>query len=141
MNKSALIFLAMAAALCGCKPSDDRVPRADEKNVPRVQSSASSNADTSDRVAAQEKLSSSLKDMDAKLADLKAKAITAGDQAKAEWEARRPQLEAQRDAAAKKLDELKASSKETWDETRTKTEAAFAEIEKGFKEAWAKIKE
>jgi hypothetical protein len=36
---------------------------------------------------------------------------------------------------------LKQSSKETWAETKTKTEAAFGELEKGFKEAWAKLTE
>jgi hypothetical protein len=46
-----------------------------------------------------------------------------------------------RDAAAKKLEELKQSSKESWSETSRKAEAAFEELEKGFKEAWAKLKE
>lgn len=39
---------------------------------------------------------------------------------KAEWEARRPQMKAQWEAAAKRLDELKQSGKEVWDVTRKK---------------------
>lgn len=141
MRKSGAMFLALTAALLfGCKPSDDRVPKAADDG-PRVEVSASASTKDGDRTEAQEKLSGTLKEIDTKMADLKARARTAGDQAKAEWEARRPQLEAQRETAAKKLDELKAASKDTWDETRTKTEAAFAEVEKGFKEAWAKLKE
>ena len=89
----------------------------------------------------QEKLSAQLDSLDARMAELKERAQRAGDQAKAEWAARRPQLEAQREAAAKKLEELKQSSKETWSETSRKTEAAFEELEKGFKEAWARLKE
>jgi chromosome segregation ATPase len=96
---------------------------------------------TSDRATVQEKLSAQLKTLDAKMAELKVRAQNAGEKAKTEWEQRRPQLEAERESAAKKLDELKQTSKEAWDETRTKTEAAFSELEKGFKEAWAKLKE
>ena len=141
MKTLAIVPLAIAAAvLSGCKPTDDRVPRAGEPPAPRVETTAPSTAAT-DRTKSQDKFDAALKNLDAKMAELKARAQTAGDQAKAEWEARRPQLEAKREAAAKKLDELKASSKETWEETRTKTEAAFGELEEGFKDAWAKLKE
>ena len=135
-----MLVLALAiTAVIGCKPTSDKVPKADSM-TPRVESPSGLSA-TNDRATAQEKFSAQLKELDTKMADLKARAQSAGDQAKAEWEQRRPQLEAQREAAAKKLDELKQSSKETWDETRTKAEAAFGELEKGFKEAWAKLKE
>lgn len=140
MKKIPTILIACAAAvLVGCKPTADNVPKANEPGVPRPQASARAVED--ERSTAQQKLSAQLNGLDAKMADLKARAQRAGDQAKAEWEARRPQLEAQRDSAAKKLEEMKQSSKETWAETKTKTEAAFGELEKGFKEAWAKLKE
>jgi hypothetical protein len=125
--------------LVGCKPTSDKVPKAGES--PAIRAEASSHSTTNDRAAAQQQLSKQLNEIDTKMADLKARAQSAGAQAKAEWEARRPQLEAQRDAAARKLDELKQSSKEAWEQTRTKTEAAFSELEKGFKEAWAKLKD
>lgn len=134
-----IVSAVMCVALFGCKPTSDKVPKADQPVVQTERPSAS--ATTNDRAAAQQKLSAQLSEIDTKMADLKARAQTAGAQAKAEWEARRPQLEAQREAAAKKLDELKQSSKEAWDQTRTKTEAAFSELEKGFKEAWARLKE
>jgi DNA anti-recombination protein RmuC len=137
-NTTTLILALGIIAAAGCKPTSDKVPQAQNTPAPRVDSSAAS---TNDRTTAQEKLSAQLKALDAKMADLKARAQSAGQQAKTEWEQRRPQLEAQRESAAKKLDELKQASKETWDETRTKTEAAFSELEKGFKEAWAKLKE
>jgi hypothetical protein len=140
MKRIAILAAVTVATMLGCKPADERVPRAGNAAAPQVDTAAPS-ASTTDRVEAQDKLAAALKKIDAQMADLKARAQTAGDQAKAEWEARRPQLETQRDAASKKLDELKVSSKETWGETRTKTEAAFAELEKGFKEAWAKLKE
>lgn len=139
-NTRTMMVGVAAAALLGCKPASDKVPKADNPPEPRVEISAPA-APGEDRTTAQQKLSQQLNELDAKMADLKARAQRAGDRTKTEWEARRPQLEAQREAAAKKLQELKQSSKETWEQTRTKTEAAFGEVEKGFKEAWAKLKE
>jgi DNA anti-recombination protein RmuC len=130
------LILAIITTL-GCKPASDKVPQAEDASAPRVENPSAAN----DRATTQEKLSAQMKTLDAKMAELKAQAQNAGDKAKQEWEQRRPQLEAQRESAAKKLEELKQTTKETWDETRTKTEAAFAELEKGFKEAWAKLKE
>lgn len=142
MQKTTTLLLAMAIAFAiGCRPTSDKVPKAQESARPRLEANARSDAGTNDRATAQQKLSAKLDELDAKMADLKTRAQRAGDQAKAEWEKRRPELEAQRDTAAKKLDELKQSSKDAWDETRTKTEAAFSELEKGFKEAWARLKE
>jgi DNA anti-recombination protein RmuC len=142
MKGTAQIMFAVAMfLLLGCRPTTDKVPKANEPTMPRVGTSAGSMTATNDRTTAQQKLSAELNELDAKMAELKTRAQNAGDRAKAEWEARRPQLEAQRDAAAKKLDELKQSSKEAWEKTRDKTEAAFAEVEKGFKEAWARLKE
>ena len=141
--KNTTTFLLALATACGigCRPTNDKVPKADDSTAPRFEASTPNPVGTNDRATAQQKLSAKLDELDAKMADLKARAQRAGDQAKAEWETRRPQLEAERDNAAKKLDELKQSSKEAWDQTRTKTEAAFAELEKGFKDAWAKLKE
>jgi hypothetical protein len=141
MNKSAILFAGIVTALAGCEPGNEKVPKASQPGNPHLDASVSSSSATNDRAAAQEKLSATLKDLDGKMAELKERARTAGDQAKAEWEARLPQLEAQRDAAARKLDELKESGKETWETTKTKTEAAFAELERGFKDAWARLKE
>ena len=136
MRNATMIMVSLgAAALLGCDPANDRVPKAD--NSPQPQADASAH----DRTNALQKLSQQLNELDTKMADLKNRAQRAGDEAKAEWEARRPQLEAQREAAASKLQELKQSGKETWEQVRTKTEAAFAELEKGFKEAWSKLKE
>ena len=114
-NTTTLVLALGIIAAAGCKPTSDKVPKAQETPTPRAEGSA---AATDDRTTAQEKLSAQLKVLDAKMADLKARAQSAGQQAKTEWEQRRPQLEAQRDSAAKKLDELKQASKETWDETR-----------------------
>lgn len=141
LNTATMMVAVLATAtLLGCRPASDKVPKADNPPRPQVETSARA-GNGEDRTNAQQKLSQQLNDLDAKMADLKARAQRAGDQAKVEWEARRPQLEAQRETAGKKLQELKQSGKETWEQTRTKTEAAFAEVEKGFKEAWTKLKE
>ena len=135
-----IIFVPVILLLLGCRPTSDKVPKADQPAAPQG-GSAGALSSTNDRATVVRKLSTELNELDTKMADLKAKAQKAGEQAKSEWETQRPRLEAQREAAAKKLDELKASSKEVWDQTRTKTEAAFAEVQKGFKEAWSKLKE
>src|SRR5687768_4704192 len=108
MKKTSTILMACGAiVLFGCKPTSDNVPKANEPSVPSPQVSASTAED--ERSKTQQKLSAQLNDLDAKMADMKARAQRAGDQAKAEWEARRPQLEAQRESAAKKLEEMKQS--------------------------------
>src|SRR6185369_5476610 len=105
----------MLVALIGlmplaCKPTSDKVPKANDQAAPRVEAQVQNASPTDDRATAQQKLSAKMSELDAKMAELKASAQKAGEKAKAEWEARRPQLEAQRDDAAKKLDELKAST-------------------------------
>jgi predicted transcriptional regulator len=140
--KTNMIATALVAglALVGCKPENTKVPQADSPAVtPKVEASRSTA--TSDRAAAEQRLSNELKSVDAKMAELKAQAQRAGDKAKSEWEARRPQLEAQREALAKKLDEVKNASQETWREMQPKLEAALSELNNGFKDAWARIRE
>jgi hypothetical protein len=134
-----MVGMVCATAFVGCEPGSDKVPRAGESVA--GSESRTPTATDNERSATQQKLSEQLNQLDARMAELKTRAQRAGDQAKAEWEARRPQLEAQRDAAAKRLEELKQSSKETWAETSRKTDAAFQELEKGFKEAWSKLTE
>ncbi len=142
MRHTTLILLSLIMALgVGCRPDSDKVPKAENVPTPPIDTSVRDTSTTNDRATTQQKLSAKLEELDAKMAELKTKAQQAGGEAKAEWEARRPQMEAQREAAAKRLDELKQSGKEAWDVTRTKTEAAFNELEKGFKEAWGKLKE
>jgi hypothetical protein len=144
----AAISLAVAALVLGCRQNDQRVPRASDSDKTTglqrdARDHAATTADTfaEQKQKAEAKMSSELNDLDARMADLKAKAQSAGDKAKAEWEVQRPKLEAQRAEAAKKFEELKASTRETWDEVSRKTQAAFGELEKGFKDAWARLKE
>jgi ElaB/YqjD/DUF883 family membrane-anchored ribosome-binding protein len=92
-----------------------------------------------ERTAAQEKLKAKLSELDKLMADMKSRAQQTGSKAKAEWEARRPSLEAQRDAAEKGLKDLGDATKEGWQETRTRAEAALNDVEKGFKDAWSKL--
>src|SRR5688572_2143883 len=115
--KKTIILMACAAAFAGCKPANDKVPQAGEPAIPRTETTVPPATSDTQRSNTQQKLSAQLDSLDVKMAELKDRAQRAGDQAKAEWTARRPELEAQREAAAKKLEELKQSSKETWSET------------------------
>src|SRR5262245_15865462 len=115
-----IAFVPVILLLLACRPANDNVPKADQPAVATGDSSAGALSSTNDRTTVLRKLSTELNELDTKMADLKTKAQKAGEQAKADWEAQRPKLEAQREAAAKKLAELKESSKEVWDQTRTK---------------------
>src|ERR1041384_1741941 len=139
---SGLLAFVLVGSRTGCRENEEGVAKANTEAA-TFQSDARTTgpAIKEQKDQAQQKFSDQMKTLDAKMAELKAKAQSAGDKAKAEWETQRPRLEAQRDAAAKKLEELRTSTKETWLETKAKTEAAFAELEKGFKEAWSKLKE
>lgn len=147
-NHPILLTIALAGFVAGCRQADQRVPQADaavntNSTAQNVRSKLDAAGDTfqQQKEKAQAKMSQQLNSLDAKMAELKAKAQSAGDKAKAEWEAKRPQLEAQRAEASRKLDELKTATKDTWNDVSRKTEAAFGELEKGFKDAWTRLKE
>ncbi|HWN97041.1 MAG TPA: hypothetical protein VNT99_18570 [Methylomirabilota bacterium] len=79
------------ALLVGCEPANDKVPKAGEPMTPQAGTVGAAES-TNERTSAQQKLSDQLSALDSKMAELKTRAQKAGDEARSEWEAGRPQL-------------------------------------------------
>lgn len=80
-----------------------------------------------------EKLESQLKDWEAKLDVLVAKAGVARAEAKSEYREHVDELKAKHRTAKAKLEELKTASSEKWDILKTGVEGAWNELEEAFK--------
>jgi len=89
----------------------------------------------------QRSLTDRMNDFDQRLSDLKAKPGRFGDQAKAEWSKTLVQLQQKKQLATEKLEQLKNSSADKWQEFKSGAEAAVADLEKELKEAFARSKE
>jgi len=86
-------------------------------------------------------LGNKMTDFEKQLSDLKSKPAGLGDQAKAEWSNTLAQLQQKKQVAAKKLEQLKNSTTDKWQDFKSGAEAAVADLEKGLKEAFARSKE
>jgi len=95
---------------------------------------------TDKRKAYEEKLAAQLREWNAQITLLKAKAGTATANAKVEYYTTLEGLQHKRDAAHVKLQELKETGDEAWEELRIGVEKAWAEIKTAFHEAVAKLK-
>jgi len=89
----------------------------------------------------QKSLGQRMSDFDKRLSDLKAKSGKAGDLAKSEWTNTLSQIQRKKEAAAEKLEQLKNSSTDKWREIKAGAEAAFADLEKGLKDAWTRSRD
>ena len=87
----------------------------------------------------QKSYSDKLSAFDKQLADLKAKSSQAGDKARSEWSKALSQLEQKKGLAAQKLEQFKNASADRWQELRTNTETAFADLEKSFKDTLSRF--
>lgn len=95
---------------------------------------------TDKRRAYEEKLAAQLREWNAQITLLKAKADTAKANAKIEYYTTLEVLQHKRDAAQVKLQELKEAGDEAWEELKIGVEKAWAEIKTAFHEAIAKLK-
>ena len=84
----------------------------------------------------QEKMEAQLKDLTAKLEELKGKAAKAGADAKAEMNKQLEALKPKLDAAQQKMKELRAAGGETWEKVKEGSEKAMADLKK----TWESIK-
>jgi predicted ATP-binding protein involved in virulence len=95
---------------------------------------------TDKRKAFEEKLDAQIKEWTAQIALFKAKADNARAEAKVEYYKTIESLQHKRDAAKKKLHELKESGDEAWDGLKAGAEKAWDEVKKAFHAAAAKFK-
>lgn len=92
------------------------------------------------RKAYEDKFDAQLKEWKAQIALFKAKADTAKAEAKVEYYAKIEALQQKRDTAKAKLQELKVSGDEAWEDIKTGAEKAWEEVKTAFNEATSKFK-
>ena len=76
-----------------------------------------------------------LKDLDAEIAKLREKGRDLKDDAKTTWDRKMAELEAKRDVARAKLDEVSHSSAEGWKDIQKGAQSAWDELDKAIKDA------
>ena len=92
------------------------------------------------RKAFEEKLDAQMKEWNAQIALLKAKAENAKADAKVEYYTTIEALQHKRDKARAKLQELKAAGDEAWEDLKAGAEKAWAEVKTAFHDAVSKFK-
>jgi hypothetical protein len=95
---------------------------------------------TDKRRAFEEKLEAQMKEWNAQIDLLKAKADTAKAEAKVDYYAKIEALQHKRDTARTKLQELKSAGDEAWEDLKAGAEKAWAEVKKAFHDAASKFK-
>lgn len=95
---------------------------------------------TDKRKAFEERLDAQLKEWNAQIALLKAKAGTAKAEAKVGYYAKIEALQHKRDSVKAKLQELKAAGDEAWEDLKAGTEKAWTEVKTAFHVAASKFK-
>jgi uncharacterized protein YaiL (DUF2058 family) len=92
------------------------------------------------RKAFEEKLDAQMKEWNAQIALLKAKAHTVKAEAKVEYCRKIEALQHKRDSAKATLQELKAAGDEAWEDLRAGVEKAWGEVKTAVHDAAAKFK-
>jgi len=92
------------------------------------------------RKAYEEKLDAQLKEYNAQIALLKAKAENAKADAKIDYYKTIEALEHKQDKAKTKLQELKTSGDEAWEAVKTGAEKAWAEVKTAYHDAVSRFK-
>ena len=92
------------------------------------------------RKAYEEKLDAQLKEYNAQIALLKAKAENARADAKIDYYKTIDALEHKKDEAKNKLQELKTAGDEAWEDLKAGAEKAWTEVKTAFRDAVSKFK-
>ena len=92
------------------------------------------------RKAYEEKIDAQLEEWGAQIALLKARADKAKAEAKVEYYKTIEVLQRRQDEARAKLDELKTSGDEAWEDLKTGAEKAWDEVKTAFHDAVSKFK-
>jgi uncharacterized coiled-coil DUF342 family protein len=88
----------------------------------------------------QEKIESTLNEWSEEVEKIRKKADKLGADAKGKYMEQIKDLRAKQETARKKLDDMKRTSGETWEELRNGAEGAIDELKKGIEAAVAKLK-
>jgi uncharacterized coiled-coil DUF342 family protein len=88
----------------------------------------------------QEKMDAQLRQWDAQIAELRAKADKAKAQAKIEYLERVEEIRSKRDTAARKLEELKKTSDDAWADVKNGLEKAWKDLGSAIDSAFSRFK-
>jgi len=145
--KQELIALAAAAALAGCdqnRPSSSETkPNTTAQDVKKETSEALNT--TKDYVVENKdqfiaSANQKLQALDAEISRLSERAADLKDDAKTEADKTVVALKEKRGVASQKLDELKQSGKETWNDIKAGFEKAMTELENAYEQTKSKFK-
>jgi regulatory protein YycH of two-component signal transduction system YycFG len=117
--------------------------KADAKIKEKIHAARAGDRDTGHREESkeeyQQKTESQLREFDHHMDDLKARAERGSAQAKTAWEKDEAVLADKREAAQKKLDELKASSGQEWEKVKPDLDAAMDDLHKTYQDAAGRL--
>lgn len=139
MRHTGILSLALSAALlplgCGTKTSstpasDSKMADAKEKIGAAVDATLEAAKGKRDEYVRE--MSKRLDELDAKNEELKGRAAKAEGQAKKDLEKKLDEAKVKRDAAAKKLDELKEAGADRWEKVKEGVGSAFDDLKKVF---------
>jgi hypothetical protein len=135
-----LAILAGFVAVTGCeqKPAEQTPGKVTSEDVRRDAGQAAKTAADYSQQTKEEfekKLEARLKELDAEIVKLREKGRDLKDDAKADWDRKLAGLEAKRDAARAKLDEVGRSSAEAWKDVQKGAQSAWDELDKAFRDA------
>ena len=139
MRTSGLLFLTLVATLLliGCETNKSSTPDTSAKISKAKEKIEDASAATAEAAEAQRdeyarEISQRLDELDAKYEELKTRAATAEGQAKQELEEKLAEAKPKRDAAAKKLDELKQAGADRWEKVKEGVGSALEDLKKVF---------
>ena len=145
MTHQTLRTIRLAAALVvavSCNQRQDaRSPGPDTASVATPNKLKDDSQDTAANLREQKQrlqnsLAGKLAAFEREWSDLKEKSVQTGEKVRQTWTRKFTELQVKKQTAADKLEQLKNSSTDKWQEVRTGAQAAFSDLEKAFKNAF-----
>jgi phage-related minor tail protein len=136
MRYTGIFILAMSVTLLvlGCTPSspDSKAKVDDAKKKLSAAADATAEAAKAKRDDYVRDMNKRLSELDVKYDELKARAAKADEQGKKDLQKKLDQAKVKRDAAAKKLDELKEAGHDRWEKVKDGVGNAFDDLKRVF---------
>ncbi|MHB1035244.1 MAG: sll1863 family stress response protein [Pirellulales bacterium] len=135
-----MLMLAGSFAALGCeqKPGDPAAKKVTSEDVRRDAGQAAKTAveySQQSKEEFQKKLEAQLKELDGKIAALRAKGRNLKDKAKTDWDQKMAELQTKREAASAKLTEAGHASAEAWKDVKKGAQSAYDDLDRAFRNA------
>jgi TolA-binding protein len=140
---SRLVWILMLAGLfaalgCEQKPDDPTAKKVTSEDVRRDAGQAAGTAveySQQSKEEFQKKLDAQLKELDGKIAALRAQGRNLKDKAKTDWDQKMAELQTKREAASAKLTEAGHASAEAWKDVKKGAQSAYDDLDRAFRNA------